>query len=527
MQLVNPIQFQDALGKLAQRRIVGSAPDFGSAQWSAVPVGLRERAFFSARVENARFLQRGKDSLTDFLAGNRETLPNGEVALKLGSRQEFVKQMQSFSVAEGMGPLKPGDAGTIKDITSEKRLGLIFDTQTRQAQDYGYWLQGQDPDVLDEFPAQRFIRVIDVNEPRTEHALFEDQVALKSDLDFWARINQDFGVPWGPWGWGCGHDVEDVDRAEAEQLGLLQPGQAAVPVAKSFNDALEASTQNLDPEMVQFLADAFGDQVEIDQAAMAVKWSATNAPVKPWLPVVPQPVPTKPSQGVATLDDALEAAGIKDQPKATAAQMQRLVDELREDQPLQASQVVKQVNAPTAGTMGENAVVSTVQEFLDFLPPQKAKALPKLTITVKHVDDQAGSYLGGNLMLDPYLSQPERRRVTFHELAHWLHMDGDPAYRELIKRHFRERTKGEKTAALQAYSYVPGVSGRKDRWYDEYAGRIYGAELGDGGDGVGLEVPTRYLELLSDPDKLAKYWSDPTNGASFRETFLIVLRGLF
>src|SRR6185437_15736580 len=37
------------------------------------------------------------------------------------------------------------------------------------AGDYGYWRQGMDPDVLNEFPAQRFIRVLPVKEPRTSH----------------------------------------------------------------------------------------------------------------------------------------------------------------------------------------------------------------------------------------------------------------------------------------------------------------------------------------------------------------------
>ena len=26
----------------------------------------------------------------------------------------------------------------------------------------------------------------------------------------------EFGVPWGPWGWGCGDDVEDVDLPGAQ-----------------------------------------------------------------------------------------------------------------------------------------------------------------------------------------------------------------------------------------------------------------------------------------------------------------------
>lgn len=270
MQFVKPIPFQEAIDKIGGQTLIGS--QMNSAEWADVPVMLRDSSLFSSTVESVRFLQRGKDGFTDFLSGARETLPNGETALKTGSRQDFIKQLQEFALKEGMGPLDPKDKGTLKDITSERRLGLIFDTKIRQAQDYGGWKQGMDPDVLDAFPAQRFIRVIDVEEPRDAHSPYEDQVALKSDLDFWIRINEDFGVPWGPWGWGCGHDVEDVDRDEAERLGLIAPGHVAQPADLDLNERLQASTQGLDPDLLAKLRDELGEQVTI--TGDSIKWGS-------------------------------------------------------------------------------------------------------------------------------------------------------------------------------------------------------------------------------------------------------------
>lgn len=181
MQFVKPMPFREAVEKLGERSPVGST--LTSSEWGDVPVALRERAFFSSQVENARFLQRAQDAIGDFLTGSRETLPDGQTLLKTGSRAKFVEQMREFAQAEGMGPLDESEAGTIKDITSERRLGLIFNVQTQQANDYGYWRQGQDADVLNEFPAQRFVRVMDVKEPRLWHEQFEDQVYLKMDPD--------------------------------------------------------------------------------------------------------------------------------------------------------------------------------------------------------------------------------------------------------------------------------------------------------------------------------------------------------
>ncbi len=265
MQLTKPAEFTEAVQKLGSRSVIGSKLD--SADWREMPLALADRAFFSSQIESVRLLQAMKDGLGDFLTGAREVLPDGQTALKLGSRAEFVKQMSTLSQSLGLGPLDPDLKGTLRDITSERRLGLIFDVQTQAAYDYGSWKQGQDPDILDEFPAQRFIRETDVTKPRVVHQQNEGVVKLKSDLDFWTGMNSPviggFGVPWGPWGFNSGMGVEDVDRAEAEALGLIQPGQKVEPVDKAFNEDLKASTRGLEPEMIDLLKGAFGDQMQV------------------------------------------------------------------------------------------------------------------------------------------------------------------------------------------------------------------------------------------------------------------------
>jgi hypothetical protein len=46
------------------------------------------------------------------------------------------------------------------------RLGLIYDMQTRQARGFARWKTGQDADMLNEWPAQRLIRIATRKEPR-------------------------------------------------------------------------------------------------------------------------------------------------------------------------------------------------------------------------------------------------------------------------------------------------------------------------------------------------------------------------
>lgn len=266
MEFLTAQPFEEAVRKLGERSPVGSI--LNSYDWRRVPTALRERAFFSSTVEDVRFLDRAQSFLTDFLNGVRDTNAAGESYLRAGGRAQFIDELQKFALREGMGPLDQRDVGSIKDIRSESRLGLIFDTNLKAAQDFGYWKQGMDADVLDAFPAQRFIRVAAVRKPRPLHQANRNEVRRKDDLAFWLAMNSTaiggFGVPWGPWGFNSGMDVEDVGRSESDALGLTTPNERMQPVDKEFNDHLEASTRALDPRLLNLLKLAFEDQVTIE-----------------------------------------------------------------------------------------------------------------------------------------------------------------------------------------------------------------------------------------------------------------------
>lgn len=306
MILATPHPFAEARSKLGQRSPIALA--LSSSEWADVPVALRERAFFSAHVENARFLERTQGLLDDFLSGAREEVTRQDgtkvSALKVGSRAQFVDLVRRHAIEEGI-PVPEEWRGTIRDITNSNRLALIFDIQTQSAQEFGSWKQGMNPDVLNEFPANRFIREVDVAQPRALHVQNTGVVRLKTDLPFWLTMNSrdlgGFGVPWGPWGFGSGMGVEDVDRTEAEALGLVKPGQRLAPVEKDFNDHLKASVTNLSPEIQEFLRQKLGDSVKFQDGAVwwkgdrASKRDAGVAPVprKKAAPIDPNAFPER------------------------------------------------------------------------------------------------------------------------------------------------------------------------------------------------------------------------------------------
>lgn len=245
----NPLAFTEALDAVAGRQVTPSA--FRTAEWAGVDVEIRQRAFFSAGVESAGFLDRSREFILDYLA---KTIDPATGGLKAQGRQQFVRDMREFAIREGLGRVDP-TTGTIdpviresdlRDLRSIARLQLIFDTQVESAMAYGYWRQGLSRVNLATFPAQRFIRIRPVLTPRPYHAANENVVKLKTDIAFWLDMNRDFNVPWGPWGFNSGMGVEDVSRREAIALGLLRPDEKLDPAPlMPYNAMMQASAARL------------------------------------------------------------------------------------------------------------------------------------------------------------------------------------------------------------------------------------------------------------------------------------------
>ena len=294
--LIKPEKFLEAIRKLGRKKPI--ARKLSSKEWGSMPTQIRDRAYFTSNVESMKFLQRSKSMLDDYLSGARETVttPDGRkvTALKKASRADFVYEMQKLAKETGLGNvLPPGEDMTrdmitrTKDIASESRLNLIFDTQTQQAQAYGYYKQGQDPAILDAYPCQRFIRAEQRKEPRPLHERNKNKVKRKDDMDFWLKMNDEsiggLGVPFGPWGFNSGMDVEDVRRDEAEKLGLIEKNEQVLPPDDTFNKGLKASA-DVEPQLLEKMRDKLGLDFIFD--GDFVEWGERRSEV-------PRPKPAK------------------------------------------------------------------------------------------------------------------------------------------------------------------------------------------------------------------------------------------
>lgn len=274
--------FAEALAKLAGRTPV--AVDLSSSQWADVPLALRERAFFSARVANTQILQQFHDLATGMLAPRVERRPDRvtpenpegrvNVGLDLATARAQAKEfLKSISY-------DPGDkAGGIQDLSSDRRLELIFNQNVQSAQGYGNFLQSQGEGAIDAFPAQELFRAEDREEPRNWPTRWMQaggqifggrMIALKND-PIWEAISA-FETPYPPFDYNSGMWVRDVPRDEAIALGLLAESETIQPVVENFNARLEASVRNIEPDLLASLQQSFGNQVVIE--AGAIKWRA-------------------------------------------------------------------------------------------------------------------------------------------------------------------------------------------------------------------------------------------------------------
>ena len=204
-----------------------------------------ERARFSAGVRKVEHLSVIDDGINNLTAG----------ATDVATQRLAVKQF-----LRGTGYMAPEDKrGGLEDLASDQRINLQLTVGVQQAQGYGWWKQGQQPDLLDAFPAQEFIRVEAREQPRqdwpqrwnearrktvTDGATDSDSgvmVALKNH-PIWAALSR-FGTPYEPFDYNSGMGVEDKSRREAMALELIGRDTQIFPQDRPFNAGLQASPE--------------------------------------------------------------------------------------------------------------------------------------------------------------------------------------------------------------------------------------------------------------------------------------------
>lgn len=257
IQLTEPAPFEEAVERLEERTPIASA--LRTLEWSAVPQALRDRAFFSARVEDANLLGEMRDRI--------------QKALELDPTEAFEDRAKFVSRIRQTLGAAPGDSGALTDISSRRRLELIYDMNVEEAYEAGRYRAGQQSAILYAFPARELVRIESRQEPRAWRTrwqtaggqFYADRMIARKDSPIWRAISR-FGRPYPPFDFGSGMGVEDVEREEAIELGVIAPDETPEPEIPGYNEKLEAGARFAanDPIARRFMKTAFGDQVDLE-----------------------------------------------------------------------------------------------------------------------------------------------------------------------------------------------------------------------------------------------------------------------
>lgn len=211
--------------------------NLSSEDLAKLSVELRERALFSAKTENAYYLQKIDDVLSAII----------DAKLDLATARLRLKE----ALIQISYEPEPDKRGSIQDLSSDIRLNLVLQTNVEMAQGYGQWVQGQDPTILDEFPAQEFTRIESRVAERHDWTrrwaaaggeFFTGRMIALKNSSVWTKLSR-FGLPYSPFDFNSGMGVIDVDREEVVSLGLLSENQTLQPQSRGFNDNLKASAE--------------------------------------------------------------------------------------------------------------------------------------------------------------------------------------------------------------------------------------------------------------------------------------------
>ncbi len=265
-----PIPFKAAIEAAQARQLLPTGA--GTEELELLNPLIRERAWFSARVDNARYLDRIAQTVTDLVSPTRATadgrwgINKAEARLRL---QEELARIGYDSEAQGVKP------GSLQDWSSDARLNLVIETNADMQRGKGAYVQGRSRGALAAFPAQELYRREARNEKRDWVSRWRAaggklygagrMVALKTD-PVWQGISR-FGLPYPPYDFGSGMWVRPVSRRNAKEMGLEIPRLDELTSEAAAQEAPEQPEVSLpkNRSLATALLQAFANRVTLTQ----------------------------------------------------------------------------------------------------------------------------------------------------------------------------------------------------------------------------------------------------------------------
>ena len=152
-------QSADTLLGLTPKETWESSESIGKS-W---PDRIKEQALFSARTTSRAYLESVKRKLAE--VASRAVIPDvAETALRDALKELGYKPETGFPDNDGLIP--PATPGSITDLSSSRRIGLIIDTNVKQARSMAQLASSENPVFLMANPAWKLTRTGARKKPR-------------------------------------------------------------------------------------------------------------------------------------------------------------------------------------------------------------------------------------------------------------------------------------------------------------------------------------------------------------------------
>lgn len=257
--LNHPVPFVEALEFLFNRAVLPT--HLGTRELRQLEADVRRKSFFSAR-----------NTLAEALDFQREQV----AALLQGEFNEATARAKVQDLYDSIDYRPaPDDEGGLKDLSSDKRIRLVLETNLRQAANFGLLEQGNDPLSRWQYPAFELVRIYDREEPRGEMPgslgwlerfvraggrLFDGRMIARKDDPVWASLGDSnlfedgLDSPFPPFAFNSGMGWREVPREEAIELGLITGDEApSESDARFFDEEMAEDAAQFNPQQFEDL----------------------------------------------------------------------------------------------------------------------------------------------------------------------------------------------------------------------------------------------------------------------------------
>lgn len=250
MTLADLNPFNEALTSLAARQPLPT--NLNTAELRRLGVGFHRQNFTSAQHSLSGPLNDLFDAVKSVLSPRTEQRadritpenPQGNVTVGMNPADARLAVKQSLREA-GYSP-RPGERGTLKDLSSDPRINLQIKTNVQLSQGAGFAVQSNDPAVLEAFPCWELVRF---TQPKGKARDWESRwriaaqisgdgdaarvladsgrMVARKDSPIWDALGDPenfddaLGNNYPPFAFNSGMWTQDVSYDDAEKLGLV------------------------------------------------------------------------------------------------------------------------------------------------------------------------------------------------------------------------------------------------------------------------------------------------------------------